>query len=148
MSSREVLSLHRAIRISNARGGGTFAIIGPILFVCFDLVLAVSVAALAIAQASQVSRNITTNELSNWNRYTYLHKDGKLNEDFVNPFDRGMRKNCVEVCRPRQAPKPVYTADEAIRAASNGGTGERERERERERLIRVVRESADDLKEV
>lgn len=143
-----VVSLHRAIRISNARGGGTFAIIGPILFVCFDLVLAVSVAALAIAQASQVSRNITTNELSNWNRYTYLHKDGKLNEDFVNPFDRGMRKNCVEVCRPRQAPKPVYTADEAIRAASNGGTGERERERERERLIRVVRESADDLKEV
>ena len=101
---------------------------------------------LTAAQVSQATRNITTNELSNWNRYTYLHKDGKLNEDFVNPFDRGMRKNCVEVCRPRQAPKPVYTADEAIRAASNGGTGERERERER--LIRVVRESADDLKEV
>lgn len=130
-----VMSLHSAIRISNARGVGTFSIAGPIIFVCFDLILLVSVAALAIAQASQVSRNVTTNELSNWSRYEYLHEDGKRDGDFVNPFDRGCRKNCAEVCRPARAPKSVYTV-EGIRATKpslSSGEGER--------LVRVVRES-------
>lgn len=41
---------------------------GPVLFVVFDVFLLISVAALAIAQASQVARNVTTNELANWHR--------------------------------------------------------------------------------
>jgi hypothetical protein len=38
------------------------------MFVVFDVFLLISVAALAIAQASQVARNVTTNELANWHR--------------------------------------------------------------------------------
>ena len=129
-----VVSLHRAIRISNEQGISSFAIIGPIIFVVFDLILVVSVAALAIAQASQVARNLTTNELSNWSRYEYLHERNRRDGDFANPFDRGCRNNCIEVCRPTAAPKPVYTV-ESIRATKpsiGGGEGAR--------LIRVVRE--------
>lgn len=43
-------------------------LIGPVIFVVFDIFLLISVAALAIAQASQVARNVTTNELANWHR--------------------------------------------------------------------------------
>ncbi len=43
-------------------------LIGPVMFVVFDIFLLISVAALAIAQASQVARNVTTNELANWHR--------------------------------------------------------------------------------
>jgi len=39
------------------------------MFVVFDIFLLISVAALAIAQASQVARNVTTNELANWHRW-------------------------------------------------------------------------------
>lgn len=42
--------------------------VGPVLFVVFDVFLLISLAALAIAQASQVARNVTTNELANWHR--------------------------------------------------------------------------------
>ncbi len=41
----------------------------------------------------QIARNITTNEMSNAARYNYL-KDS--NGRFHNPFDRGLRKNCME----------------------------------------------------
>jgi len=132
-----VVSLHRAIRISKEQGIGTFAIIGPILFVVFDFILVISVAALAIAQSSQVSRNLTTNEMSNWSRYDYLHEGSKRDGDFTNPFDRGCRQNCVEVCRPAAAPKAVYTI-EGIRATKPSlGAGEGER------LVRVLREERD-----
>ena len=40
----------------------------PIMFVVVDVFLLLSVAALAIAQASQVVRNMTTNEMANWHR--------------------------------------------------------------------------------
>ena len=40
----------------------------PVMFVVVDVFLLISVAALAIAQASQVARNVTTNELANWHR--------------------------------------------------------------------------------
>lgn len=133
-----VISLHRAIRISNEQNISSFAIIGPILFVVFDLILVVSVAALAIAQASQVARNLTTNELSNWTRYEYLHSENRQDGDFTNPFDQGCRNNCIEVCHPAAAPRPVYTV-EGIRATKpsvGGGEGAR--------LVRVVREGMSD----
>ncbi len=37
-------------------------------FLALDGFVGISVAALALAQASQVSRNVTTNELANWHR--------------------------------------------------------------------------------
>lgn len=37
-------------------------------FEVIDVFVAIGVAALAIAQLSQIMRNVTTNELSNWHR--------------------------------------------------------------------------------
>jgi palmitoyltransferase len=57
-----------------------------IIFVVVDAFVGIGVAALAVAQASQVARNVTTNELANWHRYKYLQtSDGQ----FHNPFNRG-----------------------------------------------------------
>ena len=122
-----VTTLHRAIKVSNNAGVG-LSILGPIFFVVFDMILLISVAALAIAQASQVSRNVTTNELSNWHRYKYLQssKDG----EFQNPFDNGMKANCREVCFPLLAPKPYYTLDQAKKPSTAIG--------ERESLVKSV----------
>jgi hypothetical protein len=39
-----------------------------LIFEALDVFVCISVAALAIAQASQVARNVTTNELANWHR--------------------------------------------------------------------------------
>lgn len=54
-----------------------------------------------VLQASQVARNVTTNELANWPRYKYLRSpDGS----FTNPFDRGCRTNCLETMYPSTVP--------------------------------------------
>lgn len=53
---------------------------------------------MSIATANlQVAKNVTTNELSNWQRYRYL-KDERGH--FKNPFDRGVRQNCLDNCNP------------------------------------------------
>lgn len=77
-----------------------------IVFVVVDLFVGISVAALAIAQASQVARNVTTNELANWHRYKYLQtSDGA----FTNPFSKGCWDNCREAFQPHRCPTaPVY----------------------------------------
>lgn len=46
-----------------------------VYMICFEVVdvfVGISVAALAIAQASQVARNVTTNELANWHRWVEI----------------------------------------------------------------------------
>lgn len=59
-----------------------------------------------VAQAGQVSKNVTTNELANWHRYKYLK--GGPNNTFENPFDKGCRKNCTDTCFPeRSSPAPL-----------------------------------------
>lgn len=75
-------------------------------FEVIDVFVAIGVSALAIAQASQVMRNVTTNELSNWHRYKYLHgPDGS----YHNPFSKGIRENCYEACVPEAIPMaPVF----------------------------------------
>ena len=80
----------------------------PVLFLVFDFFLLVSVSALAIAQASQVARNVTTNELANWHRYRYLQDE---EGEFFNPFDRGWKANCLEVLRPWEAPAAQHILD-------------------------------------
>lgn len=44
-------------------------LVGLIVFVVVDVFVGISVAALAISQASQLGRNVTTNELTNWHRW-------------------------------------------------------------------------------
>ncbi|WVZ77593.1 hypothetical protein U9M48_025446 [Paspalum notatum var. saurae] len=62
-------------------------------FVIIDLLLFFGVIALTVIQASQISRNITTNEMANALRYSYLRGPGGR---FRNPYDHGVRKNCSD----------------------------------------------------
>lgn len=52
----------------------------------------------------QVARNVTTNELANWQRYRYMRgPDGS----FSNPFDRGCKRNCSDTMWPSKHRAPV-----------------------------------------
>ncbi|RLN08898.1 protein S-acyltransferase 24-like [Panicum miliaceum] len=62
-------------------------------FVIMDFLLFFGVIALTVIQASQISRNITTNEMANAMRYSYLRGPGGR---FRNPYDHGVRKNCSD----------------------------------------------------
>uniref|UniRef100_A0A0E0LDY2 S-acyltransferase n=1 Tax=Oryza punctata TaxID=4537 RepID=A0A0E0LDY2_ORYPU len=66
---------------------------GALSFFIMDLFLFFGVAVLAVVQASQIAKNITTNEMANSMRYSYLRGPGGR---FRNPFDHGVRKNCSE----------------------------------------------------
>lgn len=70
-------------------------------FLIIGTFVSISVGVLAVAQASQVSRNVTTNELANWHRYSYL-QDGT--GGFSNPFSRGVKANCLEAFSPDKTP--------------------------------------------
>ena len=86
-------------------------------FEVLDVFVGISVAALAVAQGSQLARNVTTNELANWHRYKYLQA---LDGSFQNPFSRGLWGNCKEGFRPLATPMaPVYLPREG------GGVGDR-----------------------
>ncbi|XP_011017904.1 PREDICTED: protein S-acyltransferase 24-like [Populus euphratica] len=67
--------------------------IGAISFLIMDFFLFFGVAVLTVVQASQISRNITTNEMANALRYSYLRGPGGR---FRNPFDHGCKKNCSD----------------------------------------------------
>lgn len=89
-------------------GHGPATLVWPVVFVVADAFLLLSIAALALAQTNQIAKNITTNELANWHRYKYLHAaDG----EFLNPFDRGWKANCAEVCCAAQRPRSQYVLE-------------------------------------
>ncbi|KHG04996.1 Palmitoyltransferase AKR1 [Gossypium arboreum] len=67
--------------------------VGAISFLIVNFFLFFGVAALTIIQASQISRNITTNEMANVMRYSYLKGPGGR---FRNPYDHGCWKNCSD----------------------------------------------------
>ncbi|PON68530.1 Transmembrane protein [Parasponia andersonii] len=67
--------------------------VGVLSFIIVDFFLFFGVAVLTVVQASQISRNITTNELANAMRYSYLRGPGGR---FRNPYDHGIRKNCSD----------------------------------------------------
>nr|DAD27281.1 TPA_asm: hypothetical protein HUJ06_028749 [Nelumbo nucifera] len=67
--------------------------IGAMSFLIVDFFLFFGVAVLTIVQASQISRNITTNEMANAMRYGYLRGPSG---HFRNPYDRGVKKNCSD----------------------------------------------------
>ncbi|XP_015879572.2 protein S-acyltransferase 24 [Ziziphus jujuba] len=66
---------------------------GAISFFLMDFFLFFGVAVLTVVQGSQISRNITTNEMANIMRYSYLRGPGGR---FRNPYDHGIRKNCSD----------------------------------------------------
>ncbi|GBG61551.1 hypothetical protein CBR_g22348 [Chara braunii] len=69
----------------------SFSHADALVFLVVDVFVLCSVATLATMQGFQIARNITTNEMANQHRYTYLRgPDGR----FLNPFDRGCSKNC------------------------------------------------------
>lgn len=68
--------------------------IGALLFIISDGFLFMGVAALTFMQISQVGRNITTNEMANSMRYSYLRGPGGR---FRNPYDHGCKKNCWDL---------------------------------------------------
>ncbi|KAK8597924.1 hypothetical protein V6N13_095318 [Hibiscus sabdariffa] len=68
--------------------------IGAISFLIVNFFLFFGVAALTVVQASQIARNITTNETANVMRYSYLRGAGGR---FRNPYDHGCRKNCLDL---------------------------------------------------
>ncbi|GLT96949.1 hypothetical protein SLE2022_145390 [Rubroshorea leprosula] len=66
---------------------------GIVVFLVLDLIILAAATTLTTSQASQIARNITTNELSNAYRYGYLRgADGR----FRNPYNHGWRKNCAD----------------------------------------------------
>lgn len=67
--------------------------IGALSFVIADFFLFFGVAVLTAVQASQISRNITTNEMANALRYNYLRGAGGR---FRNPYDHGCKRNCSD----------------------------------------------------
>lgn len=66
---------------------------GVVAFLVLDVVVFIAATTLTTAQASQIARNITTNEFANAIRYGYLRgPDGR----FRNPYNHGCRKNCAD----------------------------------------------------
>ncbi|KAL3532267.1 hypothetical protein ACH5RR_005788 [Cinchona calisaya] len=67
--------------------------VGAIAFLVSDFFFFSGAAILTAVQASQISRNITTNEVANVMRYSYLKGPGGR---FRNPYDYGCKKNCSD----------------------------------------------------
>nr|GEV86163.1 protein S-acyltransferase 24-like [Tanacetum cinerariifolium] len=68
--------------------------VGALFFLVLDGFLFMGVAALTSMQVSQVGHNITTNEMANSMRYSYLRG---LGGRFRNPYDHGCKKNCSDL---------------------------------------------------
>lgn len=66
---------------------------GIIAFLIMDAAIFIAAATLLSVQATQIARNITTNEMANAIRYGYLRgPDGR----FRNPYNHGCWKNCSD----------------------------------------------------
>eukprot|EP00775_Hariotina_reticulata_P006397 gene6397-6628_t len=88
-------------RAAVAAGVWSEQLVWIVVFLVLSAFVSISVAVLAVAQASQVAWNVTTNELANWHRYKYL-QDG--NGGFSNPFNHGIKANCWEAFHPSSTP--------------------------------------------
>ncbi|XP_062148643.1 protein S-acyltransferase 24 [Alnus glutinosa] len=84
--------------------------VGAISFLLVEFFLFFGVAVLTVVQASQISRNITTNEMANALRYSYLRGPGGR---FRNPYDHGIRKNCSDFLINGYNEDVEYTQDSA-----------------------------------
>lgn len=86
-----------------------------VLFLGLDAAIALPVLMLTAAQLAQLARNVTTNELANAHRYSYLRsREGA----FANPFDKGCAANTRDFfCRPD-------TRDHDVEYSPGGGANE------------------------
>jgi palmitoyltransferase len=93
--------------------------LGIVVFAFFDAVTLIPVIMLTVSQIFQAAQNITTNELSNTHRYSYLRSEA----GFVNPFDRGSYAANLRgfFLRPKHEPliDSVAAGDFASRAAAD-----------------------------
>ncbi|GLJ30518.1 hypothetical protein SUGI_0604130 [Cryptomeria japonica] len=65
---------------------------GAVAFLCVGTFVLIGATTLTVVQATLIARNMTTNEMANRNRYTYLKApDGR----FQNPYNHGFQKNCT-----------------------------------------------------
>lgn len=87
------------LRAAVIAGAWSERLIWMLVFLIIGAFVSISVAVLAVAQASQVARNVTTNELANWHRYKYLQDS---NGGFSNPFHKGVKLNCWEAFHPQR----------------------------------------------
>uniref|UniRef100_M4BUN4 Palmitoyltransferase n=1 Tax=Hyaloperonospora arabidopsidis (strain Emoy2) TaxID=559515 RepID=M4BUN4_HYAAE len=69
--------------------------IHAILLIC-SIIFGLPTATLLVIQLRNISRNLTTNEHFNKDKYPYLKTPM---DEFYNPFDRGCPHNFAEVCR-------------------------------------------------
>ncbi|KAG7977313.1 hypothetical protein I3843_05G025700 [Carya illinoinensis] len=66
---------------------------GGVAFLLVDIIILLAATILTVSQATQIARNITTNEFANAIRYGYLRgPDGR----FHNPYNHGCQKNCAD----------------------------------------------------
>ncbi|GFY89482.1 hypothetical protein Acr_06g0014220 [Actinidia rufa] len=66
---------------------------GVVAFLVMDAIILIAASSLMTVQATQIARNITTNEAVNAVRYGYLRTpEGR----FHNPYSHGCRKNCAD----------------------------------------------------
>ncbi|PSS29241.1 Protein like [Actinidia chinensis var. chinensis] len=66
---------------------------GAVAFLVMDAIILIAASSLMTVQATQIARNITTNEAVNAVRYGYLRTpEGR----FHNPYNHGCRKNCAD----------------------------------------------------
>ncbi|KAJ8764781.1 hypothetical protein K2173_009182 [Erythroxylum novogranatense] len=87
LSAAQLLHIEGWFQFLVAQHPGIFA------FLVLDIVIFVAATTLTVTQASQIARNITTNELANALRYGYLRgPDGR----YRNPYNHGCRKNCTD----------------------------------------------------
>ncbi|KAK3007650.1 hypothetical protein RJ639_013884 [Escallonia herrerae] len=93
--------------------------IGALSFLIMDFFLFSGVAVLTVLQASQISRNITTNEMANVLRYSYLRGP---NGRFRNPYDHGIKKNCSDFLISGYNEDVEYI-EESAQSAQPDGTG-------------------------
>ncbi|XP_054806106.1 protein S-acyltransferase 24-like isoform X2 [Prosopis cineraria] len=68
-------------------------LVGATSFLAVDFFLFFNVLFMTVVQANQISQNITTNEMANAVRYSYLRGAGGR---FRNPYDHGIKKNCTD----------------------------------------------------
>ncbi|KAK3001722.1 hypothetical protein RJ639_021780 [Escallonia herrerae] len=93
--------------------------VGALSFLLMDFFLFSGVAVLTVLQASQISRNITTNEMANVLRYSYLRGP---NGRFRNPYDHGIKKNCSDFLISGYNEDVEYI-EESAQSAQPDGTG-------------------------
>ena len=106
-----IARLSAAVRGAGDDAPSGLVLLWPLAFIVVDLFLLLSVAALAVAQASQVVRNLTTNEMANW------HRCGAAGARRSRPegLGSGLLLSTTCVC-PRLSPSLLRAGGAAVRA--------------------------------